>query len=68
MCAYIKNLEERFEKEGGIKERMYAVRTGYRQQQDAYLHSLEAHNRNLKAENDALKREMEELMKKGKDF
>ena len=68
MCAYIKKLEERFEKEGGIKERMYAVRTGYRQQQDAYLHSLEAHNRNLKAENDALKREMEELMKKGKDF
>ena len=30
MCTYIEKLEERFVKEGGIKERMYAARTGYR--------------------------------------
>ena len=61
MCAYIAKLEEQFIKEGGIKERMYAARTGYRQQQDAYLRSLEAENRQLKAENIALKQKIKEL-------
>ena len=60
MCAYIDKLSERFEKEGGIKERMYAVRTGYRQQQDAYLRSLEADNQKLKAEVEALKKKIDE--------
>ena len=54
MCAYIEKLEQRFVTEGGIKERMYAARTGYRQQQDAYLRSLEAENQRLKAENQEL--------------
>ena len=61
MCAYIEKLEQRFVKEGGIKERMHAARTGYRQQQDTYLHSLEAENHCLKAENAELKRRIEEL-------
>ena len=61
MCAYIEKLEQRFVKEGGIKERMHAARTGYRQQQDTYLHSLEAENHGLKAENAELKRRIEEL-------
>ena len=60
MCAYIDKLSERFEKEGGIEERMYAVRTGYRQQQDAYLRSLEADNQKLKAEVEALKKKIDE--------
>lgn len=63
MCAYIKKLGDTFVKEGDIKERMYAARTGYRQQQDAYLHSLEAENKRLKAENAALKQRLEELGK-----
>ena len=65
MCAYIEKLEHRFVTEGGIKERMYAARTGYRQQQDAYMRSLEAENQQLKAENAELKKKIEELMKKG---
>jgi four helix bundle suffix protein len=48
MCAYIAKLEERFVKEGGIKERMYAARTGYRAQQDAHMRALEAENAVLK--------------------
>ena len=51
MCAYIRRLEERFVKEGGIKERMYAARTGYRAQQDAKMKALETDNQRLKAEN-----------------
>ena len=61
MCAYIERLEETFVKEGGIKERMYAARTGYRQQQDARLKALEAENARLKAENLALRKRLEEL-------
>jgi len=56
MCAYLKKLSERFEKEGGIKERMYAVRTGYRQQQDAHMWQLETENAILKAELEELKK------------
>ena len=48
MCSYIEKLEHRFVTEGGIKERMHAVRTGYRQEQDARMHALEAENAALK--------------------
>lgn len=58
MCAYLKKLSERFEKEGGIKERMYAVRTGYRQQQDAHMRQLETENAILKAELEELKKKL----------
>ena len=56
MCAYLKRLEKTFVEEGGIKERMYTARTGYRQQQDARLKALETENQRLRAENAALKR------------
>jgi four helix bundle suffix protein len=61
MCSYIERLEERFVKEGGIKERMYAARTGYRQQQNERLKALEAETSRLKAENQALRKRIEEL-------
>lgn len=54
MCAYIEKLEERFVKEGGIKERMHKARTGYRAEQDARMKALEE-------ENKALKKRIEEL-------
>ena len=61
MCAYLSKLEERFVTEGGIKERMYAARTGYRQAQDARTKQLEAENNALKAENAELKARIAEL-------
>ena len=57
MCAYIEKLEKQFVTEGGIKERMYAARTGYRQAQDARMKALEA-------ENAALKKRIAELEQK----
>ena len=41
MTAYLEKLAKRFETQGGIKERMYAVRTGYRKQQEEHLRQLE---------------------------
>lgn len=61
MCAYIEKLEKRFVTEGGIKERMYAARTGYRQQLDAHMQALETDNQRLKAENALLLKRVEEL-------
>ncbi len=63
MCAYLQKLADRFVTEGGVKERMYAARTGYRKQQDEYMHSLEAENQRLKNELTALKEQMEKLGK-----
>lgn len=61
MCAYIEKLEKRFVTEGGIKERMHAARTGYRQEVDARLKALEEENQRLKKENEELKKRLEEI-------
>lgn len=59
MCAYIEKLEKKFVTEGGIKERMHAARTGYRQEVDARLKALEEENQRLKKENEELKKRLE---------
>ena len=59
MCAYIEKLEKQFVTEGGIKERMYAARTGYRQEQDARMKALEAENAALKKRIKELEEEIE---------
>ena len=41
MMSFLKKLEQEFITEGGIRERMHRARTGYRQQQDDRLRSLE---------------------------
>ena len=41
MNKYMESLEKTFVTQGGIKERMHAARTGYRQQQDRRLAELE---------------------------
>ena len=56
--GYLKHLEKRFIEEGGIKERMHAARTGYREGVDRRLRELEEENRRLKAENEALKKRL----------
>ncbi len=61
MCSYIEQLERRFVEEGGIKERMYAARTGFRKAQDDRLRLLETENRQLKEENSSLRRRIMEL-------
>ena len=42
MNGYLATLENRFRKEGGMKERMYRVRTGYRAEQDRKMKEMEA--------------------------
>ena len=41
ISSYLDHLEKRFVEEGGIKERMHAARTGYRQQQDQRMLNLQ---------------------------
>lgn len=53
----LQRLEDDFVRQGGIKERMYAARTGYRQEQDAHLAALEAENKQLREENARLQEE-----------
>ncbi len=45
----LRNLEKEFVEQGGIKERMYAARTGYRQAQDAELTHLRQEVQRLQA-------------------
>ncbi|MFC2761596.1 hypothetical protein [Prevotella denticola] len=47
--------------QGGIKERMYAARTGYRRQQNELLKRLQQENAVLKAENDRLRKELAKI-------
>lgn len=49
------NLENEFVTQGGIKERMYAARTGYRQKQDEETAALRAKVIDLERENSRLK-------------
>lgn len=41
MCRFMSYLEERFVREGGFKERMYAARKGYCRDQEAQIAALE---------------------------
>ena len=59
MCHYLDFLQKRFVTEGGIKERMYAARTGYRKEQDQMMQALKEENAALKAEVASLKRLLE---------
>ncbi|MBO7576355.1 MAG: four helix bundle suffix domain-containing protein [Bacteroidales bacterium] len=56
--SYLHHLESRFVTEGGVKERMHAARTSYRQQQDSRMQALEEENRLLKAEIVALRKKL----------
>ena len=53
--THLLKLEQTFVTEGGIKERMHAARTGYRQAEMEELQRLREENKRLKAENAALR-------------
>lgn len=59
MTSYLARLERAFVEQGGIKERMYAARTGYRREQDRLLAQLKTENAQLRAEVARLKAELE---------
>lgn len=59
MTSYLEKLEKRFVTEGGIKERMHAARTGYRESVDRRLQELEAENQRLREENQRLRQLLE---------
>ncbi|MGG6544408.1 UNVERIFIED_CONTAM: four helix bundle suffix domain-containing protein [Prevotella sp. 15_C9] len=61
LCNLLDVLQRQFIEQGGITERMYAARTGYRKQQDELMKKLQTENAQLKAENAQLKAENERL-------
>lgn len=63
MCRYLGYMQKRFVTEGGIKERMYAARTGYRKEQDRMMQALKEENATLKAEVARLKKLLEDRQK-----
>lgn len=66
MCSYIEGLERQFVTQGGIKERMYAARTGFRKEQDAHMQALEAENQLLRKRIKEIEEKLERIEKAGK--
>lgn len=67
LCSYLNRLQKEFVEYGGIKERMYAARTGYRKEQDKRLQTMQAANARIKQKNDALRAEVASLQAKLKE-
>ena len=60
LMSFLAKLDREFVTEGGIKERMYKARTGYRQKQDERLKQLEEENSRLIKQILDLKGQLEE--------
>ena len=61
MKTYLSGLDQQFVTQGGIKERMYAARTGYRKGQDEELQRLRDENKSLRQQVPILEQRIEEL-------
>lgn len=61
MKTYLNGLEQQFVTQGGIKERMYAARTGYRKEVDEELTRLREENKQLGQSMSILQQEIERL-------
>ena len=61
MKTYLSGLDQQFVTQGGIKERMYAARTGYRKGQDEELQRLRDENKCLRQQVPILEQRIEEL-------
>lgn len=59
LCSLLERLEKEFVEQGGIKERMHAARTGYRQAEMEELRQLREENTRLKAELAARREQLE---------
>ena len=68
MNGYLRSLEKQFVTEGGIKERMYAARTGYRQSQEEERRHLIFENQQLQAELARKQAEIDNLKKQLEDI
>lgn len=68
MNGYLRSLEKQFVTEGGIKERMYAARTGYRQSQEEERKHLIFENQQLQAELARKEAEIDNLKKQLEDI
>lgn len=60
LTTFINKLDREFVTQGGIKERMYRARTGYRQQQDEHIAHLEAERPQLEAQIAELKSQLQQ--------
>ena len=61
MKTYLSGLDQQFVTQGGIKERMYAARTGYRKGVDEELQRLREANKSLRQQVPILEQRIEEL-------
>lgn len=62
LMSFLAKLDREFVTEGGIKERMYKARTGYRQKQDERLKQLEEENPRLIKQILELKEQLEDAL------
>lgn len=62
MKTYLTALDKQFVTKGGIKERMYAARTGYRKGQEEELKRLREENKHLRQQVPILEQQIEHLL------
>ena len=62
MKTYLSGLDQQFVTQGGIKERMYAARTGYRKGLDEELQRLRDENKSLRQQVPILEQRIEQLL------
>ena len=62
MKTYLSGLDKQFVTQGGIKERMYAARTGYRKGIDEDLQRLREENKSLRQQVPILEQRIEQLL------
>lgn len=62
MKTYLTALDKQFVTKGGIKERMYAARTGYRKGQEEELKRLREDNKHLRQQVPILEQQIEHLL------
>jgi four helix bundle suffix protein len=63
MKTYLAGLDKQFVTQGGIKERMYAARTGYRKEQNEEMKRLREQNKHLRQQVPILEQQIEQLQR-----